>query len=61
MTASVPPWLPEIARLEQIRRTEAESWLRERLGWEHRLAALEGKAPPCPVPAPAPAASIDAA
>ena len=63
MTASIPPWASETARLERIRQTEARSWLRERLGWEHRLAELEHEAPPCPAPASAPerAESTDAA
>ena len=58
MTASIPPWAAETARLERIRQVEARQWLRRRLGWEHRLAQLEERALPC-APAPAPDAAAE--
>jgi hypothetical protein len=61
MSASIPPWASETARLERIRQAEAQSWLRARLGWEHRLRELEDRALPCARPERAPAETTDAA
>jgi hypothetical protein len=61
MTASIPPWAAETAHLERIRRAEAQSWLRARLRWEHRLAELEQRTVECEAEAPARADTTGAA